>query len=190
MRKSDNIASEMIPIRLIISITVIAAIAVIIAIAYNNLSITLAENQIENDCRTLESKLYTMMSSGVAREVDDINDGEGTKRVHNFDLPGNLIYLAFGVDPDPNNCGILKTGLTEAGSAIFYRVGSGSKHAIWLSEELKFREGNYTDNKWIINGDGQGFIITSGGKTTLVFELVQKNDERYILIQSNDRTES
>ncbi|MCX6667750.1 MAG: hypothetical protein NTV74_05875 [Euryarchaeota archaeon] len=189
MRKSDNIASEMIPIRLIISITVIAAIAVIIAIAYNNLSLTLAENQIENDCRILESELYTMVSSGIARDVDDINAGEGTKRIHAFDLPGNLIYLAFGVDPDPNNCGTLKTGLTEAGSVIFYSVGGGSKHVIWLSDELKFREGNYTDNKWIINGDGQGFIINRGGKTTLVFEFVQKNDERYILIQNNDRIE-
>ena len=175
----------MIPIRLIISITVIAAIAVVIAIAYNNLSITLAENQIENDCRTLESKLYTMMSSGIARDVDDINAGEGTKRIHNFDLPGNLIYLAFGVDPDPNNCGTLKTGLTEDGSVIFYRVGGGSKHAIWLSEGFRFREGNYTSNKWIITGNGQGFIITGGGKTTLIFELVQKNDERYILIHSD-----
>ena len=187
MRKSDNIASEMIPIRLIISVAVIAAIAVIIAIGYNNLSITLAENRVENECRTLESELFTMMSSGVTRDVDEINAGEGTKRIHNFDLPDNLIYLAFGVDPDPNNRGILETGLTEDGSAIFYRVGGGSKHVIWLSEEFKFREGDYTNNKWVINGDGQGFIITSEGKTTLVFELVQKNDERYVLIHSNDK---
>jgi hypothetical protein len=81
----------------------------------------------------------------------------------------------------------LETGLTEDGSAIFYRVGGGSKHVIWLSEEFKFREGDYTNNKWVINGDGQGFIITSEGKTTLVFELVQKNDERYVLIHSNDK---
>jgi len=189
MRKSDNIASEMIPIRLIISIALISAIVTMILIGYNNLSITLAENHLENECRALESELYTMIGSGVARDVDEVNAGEGTKRIHDFDLPINTIYLAFGVDPDPNNNGFLETGLTEDGSVIFYKIGGGSKHAVWLSEEFRFREGNCTDTKWVINDSGQGFIIISGGKTTLVFELVQKNDEKYILIHSSDKIE-
>ena len=77
--------------------------------------------------------------------------------------------------------------LTENGSAIFYRVSGGSKHVLWLTQdEYRFREGKYIDGKWVINGDGQGFIITSGGVTTLTFELVQKNHEIYILIQATD----
>jgi len=187
MRKKDNVASETIPIRLIISIAVIAAIAVMVAVGYSNLSVTLAENQVENECKTLESKLYTMMGSGIARDVDEVNASEGTKRINTFDLPDSLIYLAFGVDPDSDNDGILKTGLTRDGSVIFYKVEGGSKHVVWFPEgEFEFREGNYTENKWVINGDGQGFIIIQGGKTTLTFELVQKNHNIYILIQGND----
>ena len=189
MKNTDEIAAEMLPIRLIISIVVIAAVAAMITIGYINLSIVLAENQVEKECRTLESELYTMMGSGIARDVDEVSSSEGTKRTHAFELPDNLAYLAFGVDPDINNDGVLETGLTCNGSVIFYRVGGGSKHVIWLSEEFKFREGNYTDDKWVIKENGQGLIINGGGKTTLVFEFVQKHDERYILIQKNDLIE-
>jgi len=187
MRKTDDIASEMIPIRLIISIAVMAAVAAMIAVGYSNLSVTLAENQVENECRNLESKLYTMIGSGIARDANEVNAGEGTKRTHTFDLPDSLTYLAFGVDPDPDNDGALETGLISDGLVIFYKVQGGSKHVVWLSEEkFRFREGNYTNGKWVINGDGQGFIIIGGGKTTMTFELVQKNHERYVLIQGND----
>ena len=187
MRRKNDFAAEMIPIRLIISIAIIAAIALMIGVGFRNLSITSAENQIEIECRTLESKLYTMMGSGVARDVDEINAGDGTKRSITFNLPDSLMYLAFGVDPDADNDGELETGLTENGSAIFYRVSGGSKHVLWLTQdEYRFREGKYIDGKWVINGDGQGYIITSGGSTTLTFELVQKNHEIYILIQATD----
>lgn len=187
MRRKNDFAAEMIPIRLIISIAIIAAIALMIGVGFRNLGITSAENQIEIECRTLESKLYTMMGSGVARDVDEINAGDGTKRSITFNLPDSLTYLAFGVDPDSDNDGELETGLTENGSAIFYRVSGGSKHVLWLTQdEYRFREGKYIDGKWVINGDGQGYIITSGGSTTLTFELVQKNHEIYILIQATD----
>ena len=186
MRKMNDIAADIIPIRLIISIAIVAAIMAMVAFGYMNLSVVLSENQIENDCRTLESKLQTMVASGVARDVYETNAAEGTKRVHTFDLPDNLNYVAFGVDPDPNNDGILETGLTENGAVIFYKVDGGSKKVIWLDDDFKLREGNHDGEKWIIDGDGQGYIIKSPGRTTLKFEYVEKSHSAYILIQSND----
>jgi len=116
-----------------------------------------------------------------------VNTGDGTKRTHTFNLPDSLLYLAFGVDPDVDNDGVVETGLTNDGSVIFYRVDGGSKQVIWLSDErCTFREGEYAGGKWVINGDGQGFILNSGGETTLTFELVEKNHERCILIHAND----
>jgi len=186
MRKKNDFAAEMIPIRLIISIVIIAAIAFMIGIGFINFSITSAENQVEIEIKTLESKLYTMMGSGIARDVDEINVGDGTKRIHTFNLPDNLMYLSFGVDPDPNNNGIMKTGLTDNGSVIFYRIEGGSKHVLWFDDEYRFREGKFTNNKWIINNEDQGYIIIYGRKTTHTFELVQKNHETYILIHATD----
>ena len=66
-------------------------------------------------------------------------------------------------------------------------AAGSNKQVIWFPEEgFKFREGKYVNNKWIINKDEQGFVFSSGGKTTLTFELVEKNHEKYILIHSND----
>ena len=190
MKKIDNYATEMIPIRLIISITVIAAISFLIAIGVNNLLVTLSENQIEKEYLTVESKFYTMINSGVARELDIHSSENGTLRTHSFNLPDNLIYLGFGVDPEPYNNGNIITGLTEDGSAIFYRVNGGGKNVIWLNQkEIRFREGKFENNIWNINHDHQGFIITQGGKTILTFELVEKNLEKYILVHANDSIE-
>ena len=190
MRKMDNTASDMIPIRLIISIVVIAAMVVMISVGYNNLSVALAKNQVETECGTVESKLYTMISSGIARNVDEADSCDGTKRTYTFDLPDNLIFLAFGVDPDPDDDGTFETGLTSDGSVIFYKIMGDNKQAIWLpKEKFRFREGEFADGRWIINEEEQGFIFSSGGKATLTFELVQKNHEIYILIQGNDGIE-
>lgn len=186
MRKLNNYAADMIPIRLIISISVIAAISILIAFGYLYLKVVLSENQIENECNDLESKLTAIVSSGVARDVDMIDFSEGTKRCHTFNIPDNLMYLGFGVDPDPNGDGILETGLTEDGNVIVYRIQGGSKKIIWLDREYKFREGIFKDGKWNINNDLQGYIISSSRRTTINFEYVEKNNEQYILIQKTD----
>lgn len=182
-------AVEMIPVRLIISIAIISAIAVMMIFASSSLCILLAEHQVEQECRLLESTLSTMVGSGVPRDVDEASAAQGTKRVQTLTLPDSLLYLSFGGDPDSLNTGVLKPGLIEGGSAIFYRVDGGSKQVIWLPKETyKFREGTYVDNKWVINGTGQSYIVQSGGKITLVFERVQKNHVIYILIYGTDES--
>lgn len=187
MLKKNNLATEMIPIRLIISITIISAIVLMVGVGFKNFCITSAENKLEIECNMLESNLITMIGSGVARDVDEINAVDGTKRSLSFDLPDNLVYLSFGVDPDSDNNGILETGLTENGCVIFYKVSESNKHVIWFEDYYKFREGKYIDDRWIINGDGQGYIVTSGGKSNLTFELVKKNHETFILIHATDK---
>jgi hypothetical protein len=189
MRQMNANAVEMIPVRLIISIAIISAIAVMMIFASSSLRILLAEHQVEQECQLLESTLSTMVGSGVPRDVDEASAAQGTKRVQTFTLPDSLLYLSFGGDPDSLNTGVLKPGLIEGGSAIFYRVDGGSKQVIWLPKEIyKFREGTYVDNKWVINGTGQSYIVQSGGKITLVFERVQKNHVIYILIYGTDES--
>jgi len=186
MKKMDELAADMIPTRLIISISIIAAITLLIAFGYKSLSIYSAENQVEQECRKLESELFSMIASGVARDIGEMNADDGTIRSCSFVLPDSLIYLSFGVDPDPDNNGELQSGLTVNGTVIFYRVDGGSKKAIWLDEGFKFREGFIIGNKWVINGDGQGYILQGGGKSTIIFELVEKNENVFILIHGND----
>jgi type II secretory pathway pseudopilin PulG len=187
-RLDDN-AVEMIPIRMLISIGIIAAISLLIAIGYNNATIDTSDNIVKNQCATLQSQLYSMITAGTARDVDEIGTGEGTRRVQTFNLPSNLQYLSFGVDPDKDNNGILETGLDEDGSVIYYKINGGNKKVIWLSDEkIRFREGVYDDDKelWVINQPEQGYIATGHGESTLVFELIKKQDRVLVLIQATD----
>jgi len=137
LRKFDDIAADIIPVRLIVSVTVIAAISFIVFFALINLRVILAENQIENECRSIKSKLYSMIENGASRDVDESGASDGTRRVHIFDLPDNVVYLAFGVDPDKDNAGVFESGLTSDGCAIFYKVKGGSKKVIWLNESFR-----------------------------------------------------
>ena len=190
MRQMNSDATEMIPIRLMISIVIIAAIMVLVVFASESLRVSLAEGQVEHECRLVQSSLSTMMASGVPRDVDSIDPAEGTKRVHTMTLPDSLVYLSFGGNPDPLNIGDLRPALTEEGAALFYRVQGGETHVIWLPvDTYKFREGTFHEKTWVMNGTGESFILSQGGTTTLVFELVQKNHVRYILIHANDGIE-
>ena len=182
----DNKAAEMIPIRLIISIIIIAAITSMVAVAYYNLALTSAEHQIQQECYSLEAELLTMTSSGNARDLFDPTATPGTTRSHTFHLSEKLIYLSFGVDPDQDNDGTLQTGLTANGSILCYQTERGSKHIHWLSEKICFREGTYLDERWIISGEEQGFILTWAGESTLIFELVHNGYTPYILIHATD----
>jgi hypothetical protein len=186
LKKFDDFAADMIPIRLIISVAIIAAISFIVFFGLINLRIVLSENQIENECRNIESKLYSMIQNGVSRDVDETGAGEGTKRVHSFDLPDNVVYLSFGVDPSKDNTGVFKSGLTSDGCVIFYKVEGGSKKVIWFNENFRLREGKIENDKWILNTLPQGYILTNSGSITLTFELVEKNHVIYVLIHGND----
>jgi len=187
MRRLNIDAVEMLPIRLLISIAIIAAITLILIMGSQTLRIYLAEHQVEHECRQMQSALATMMSSGVGRDLDDKDAPEGTKRVCRFLLPDSLVYLTFGGDPEKNNDGVLHSNLTEDGSVLCYKVQGGSKHVIWFpGKTYRFREGMLANNTWVIHGDGDSYIIRHGGTLTLVFELVEKNHEQYILIYGID----
>ncbi|MFO7676994.1 MAG: hypothetical protein R6V50_01220 [Thermoplasmatota archaeon] len=188
-RRFDCYAAEMIPIRMIISIGIIAGISLLLAVGYATMSVKHAENMIKNDILSLQSQLYLMTATGTPRDVDEIAAAEGTKRVQIFTLPSSIQYLSFGVDPDKNNTGILSPGLDEDGAVIFYKVSGSSKNVIWLSQnQIRFREGvfNQTKNSWDINKEPQGFILESPGEVKISFELVKQQDEFYILIQATD----
>ena len=190
MKSFDSSAAETIPIRLLISITVIAAIAVLIGTGMGLLRTSLAQRQVEQQCHDLVSSLNTMVYGGAPRDLEGWLAAAGTTRFQTLTLPDNLVYLSFGGDPDAENTGVLHSHLTDDGSVIFYRVHGGSKQVIWLSQGMyRFREGYHTNTTWALEGDGESYILTHGGTSTLVFELVEKNHETYILIHGNDGIE-
>lgn len=194
LKKLDNKAADFLPVRLIVSLAIIAAITGLMGIGFYNLSITSSENQVDQECKELIASLNSMVSKGEPRELYDVSGDRGSTRVVEFDLPDNLLYLSFGVDPDPYNTGRLRSGLQDEGNVIFYKVEGGSKKSIWLDEDFKFREGilySTGSNIWVMMPPmvfkETGYIIEKGGKTTLTFELVKYGDENLILIHARDK---
>lgn len=192
LRKLDEKAADVLPIRLIVSIAIIAAVTGITGFGLYNMSITSSENQVDHECKDLISSLNSMVEKGEPRELYDLDD-LGSTRVEEFTLPDNLLYISFGMDPDPLNNGKLRSSLEGKGNVIFYKVEGGSKKAIWLDEDFKFREGIlYSKNpdKWIMLPPSlfapTGYVIQDGGGTTITFELVKYNNENLILIHATD----
>jgi hypothetical protein len=186
----NSLAVEMIPIRLLISIVVIAAIAVLLGVGLGVLRTSLAQGQVEQQCHELVAALDTMVQSGAARDVGNQFAPSGTVRVLTLSLPDSLVYLSFGGDPDVENTGVLHSRVTGDGSVIYYRVHDGSKQVMWLSlGRYRFREGLCSNSTWILKKDAGNFIIDHGGTITLVFELVEQDHVMYVLIHGNDGIE-
>jgi hypothetical protein len=190
MRRKEDVAAEHLPIRLIISISVMVAIAFLIAFGYQNSMVKIDEDHLNNQCLTLMTKLDLLVRGGTPRALGEPNAMSGTTRTFSFILPASLEFLALGVDPDPCDEGKLITGLTENGSVICYKIEGSTKQVLWFPDkDIKFREGNFAGSRWMIHSDGQGFILCYPGKTKLTFELVETNNQRYVLIHKNDNIE-
>ncbi len=183
-RTLDDNAADTIPIRFILSIAIIAAVLVLAVLAAENLQVSLAEHQIEDECRKLQSALSTMIASGVARDVDAGEVAAGTMRIQTITLPDSLLFLSFGGSP---GLGGRDTVPTEDGAVISYTVQGGSTHFIWFPKEIyKFRKGSLRNTTWVLNETVGDFTICRSGSTTLVFELVQKNHVNYILVYKKE----
>jgi len=92
-------------------------------------------------------------------------------------LPERLEYLSFGVDPDPDNNGILNDTplvlVTDNGDMIYYKLTGDGKRLVHI------REGELVNGRWLsrsVDGLGQAVVLT-GGSQSVTFELVA-----YILI--------
>ena len=187
MKPVDSFAAEMIPIRLLISIVIVAAIAALVWVGIGMLRTNLAQHQVEQECRDLVSSLETLGRSGSPRDLQDELAAAGTARIQTLNLPDNLVYLSFGGDPDTENTGLLRPQISGDGAVIVYKVQGGSKQVLWLPPGMYgFREGYLSNTTWTLKEGSACYILTHGGTSTLLFELVKKNHAMYILIHGND----
>jgi len=186
--RTDNRGATFIPMRALMSIVVAGVIIGLVFIGLQHATKISAEKQVERECNNLISSLSTMVASGDARDVLNPQDSQGDSRNIELNLPDKLIYLGLGIDPDPDNDGVLESGFVTAnGSCIFYKTEGMSKGVIWLDDSIEFREGIEENGRWVINDPEQGFVIKGGGEYSITFELVEDvSGAKYILILAND----
>lgn len=183
----DRRGIEFIPLRVLISLAVGAGIVAVAYVGLRSALHTAAETQVERECNEVLSHLSTMVASGDARDITDMDMTQGDTRSVVMDIPDEVVFLGFGIDPDPNNDGVLSSGLTANGSCIFFKTEGRGKQVIWDVGNIRFREGKYKNDRWVPNDPPQGFIIQKGGTHHLTFELVQDIDgTTYVLIWAQD----
>ncbi|MDD3492169.1 MAG: hypothetical protein PHU95_02715 [Candidatus Thermoplasmatota archaeon] len=177
-----------IPLRMLISLVVGAGIVAVVFVGLRGALHTAAEKQVERECHEILSSLSTMVASGDARWASNPEMARGDTRSMEITMPDELVFLGFGIDPDPDNDGVLSSGLTANGSCIFFKTEGRGKRAIWDTGGVRFREGTQENGRWAVHEPQQGYIIRGGGTYHLTFELVADYDgTTYVLIWAQDK---
>lgn len=189
----DDSASIEIPIRLVVYVILTAAIVALAAIGLSQIWPGITTDVMEKQIGKIKVSLDTMKNGG-ARNLIDPDSPAGNIRTLKITIPGDVDYLAFGADPDPDNDGNLTNTpdglLTERGNVIFYGSSTG-KIRIPLDEYIELREGRFENGRWIMNNIGgkqYGAVISEKGNYELTFEMVYDpiSKERYTLVHYTD----
>ncbi len=190
---NDESGSMEIPLRFVVYIIITGAIIGLAAIGISNLKPVMTEDTMEKQIWAMKTSLDSMQE-GAARNLLDPASAAGNIRTYNIVLPEDVRYLAFGVDPDPDNDGNLTNSrddlLTDRENVIIYSSSAG-KRIIPLYEDIELREGLFENGRWVMNledGKQYGVVLKGGGKFEITFELVYDpiSKERYTLAHFTD----
>ncbi|MFZ3168835.1 MAG: hypothetical protein WA130_14570 [Candidatus Methanoperedens sp.] len=190
---NDDSASIDIPIRLVVYIILTAAIIAVTAIGLSHIWPGMTTNIMEKQIGVITASLSTMQSGG-ARNLIDPDSPSGNIRTLMVTIPEDVDYLAFGVDPDPDNdLDMTNTPdgmITDRGNVIYYS-GTNGKIRIPLDDFIELREGLLDGDRWTVNDIGglqNGAVLSEKGNYELTFELVYDpiSKEKYTLVHMTD----
>lgn len=189
----DERGTMEIPLRFVVYVMITGAIIALVAVGISHIKPDMTQDTLEKQIGAIKVSL-AVMQSGAARNLIDPASPGGNIRTYKIVLPQDVGYLAFGVDPDPDNDGDLTNTnddmLTDRGNVIIYS-SSGGKKIIPLDENIQIREGIFENGRWVMNslgGKQYGVIMRGDGKSEITFELVYDpiTRERYTLAHFTD----
>ncbi len=190
---TDSRASLEIPVRLVIYVILMAAIAAVTSIGLSQISPLIEGDIMEKQIGEIKASL-SILQKGGTRNLIDPESESGNIRIQKISISEDEDFIAFGVDPDPDNdYNLTNTPLnltTERGNVIFYRSGPG-KIRVPLDESIELREGRLENGKWVVNNIGgmqHGAVISGKGIYEIIFELVYDpvSKERFTLVRFTD----
>jgi len=187
----DEHGIDTIPLKLVVYLVLVGIIIALTAIGLKNAGPPMDGALMERQLGGVKSGIE-LMQSGYARDLSDPYAATGNIRSFDLVLPERLEYLSFGVDPDPDNNGILNDtppGLvTDNGDVIYYKLRGDGKRLIKLQDSVHIREGELVNGRWLsrsVDGLGQAVVLT-GGSQSVTFELVYDRGTTYTLSHLRD----
>lgn len=191
----DEHGIDTIPLKLVVYLALIGIIIMLTAIGLKNAGPPMDAALIERQLGEVRSGIEHMQS-GYARDLSDPYAPTGNIRSFDLVLPDSLEYLSFGVDPDPDNNGILTDtppGLvTDNGDVIYYKLRGDGKRLIKLRDQVHICEGELLNGRWLprsVDGLGQAVVLT-GGSQSVTFELVYDRGTTYTLSHLSDNLDA
>lgn len=176
----DERGADTIPLKLIVYLAIVGIIIAMVAIGLKNAQPPMDTAIMDRQMDEFKSSIE-IMQTGYSRPISDPQAPIGNIRSFELVLPDSLEYISFGVDPDPDNNGILKDTspglITDNGDVVYVKLRNTGKILVKLDDDIHIREGILNDGHWTINEPHQGVVLT-GSSQSVVFELV--NDGGYI----------
>jgi len=191
----DENGIDTIPLKLVVYLALVGIIIALTAIGLKNAGPPMDGTLMERQLGGVKSGIE-LMQSGYARDLSDPYAATGNTRSFDLILPNSLEYISFGVDPDPDNNGILTDtppGLvTDNGDVIYYKLMGDGKRLVKLKDSIHIREGELVDGRWSlrsVDGLGQAVVLT-GGSQSVTFELVYDRGTTYTLSHVTDNLDA
>lgn len=177
----DNcIASEMIPIRLLMSITIIAAIILLAFVGFQKVETTNEMQRFEDELVVLRSELCLLCETGESRDIRDPYAPSGSTRVFSVHIPSSLSTLSFGSYPWASSS--IDQYESDISSGIFYQTTQGETKALWCDSSIIFRKGVYQDSRWMVSNETPYFTFSESATLTVTFEQIYDTDSTVIII--------
>ena len=171
-------ASEMIPIRLLISISIISMISFFVVngvILSNHIH---NEGCFEKTLKQIGQNIELLVMTGSPRNVMDGGSPGGTKQVHSLTIPSEISEISFGINGDTDEVWFSK----QKSSGLYYYSQQTGDNIIWIDDSCLFVKGVYSDDRWIPCWNNSIFSIHQKGKCMITFELISVEDQLYVLV--------
>ena len=184
----DERGADTIPLKLVVYLAIVGIIIVMVAIGLKNAQLPMDTAIIDRQMEELKSSIE-IMQTGYSRPISDLQAPTGNIRSFELVLPDSLEYISFGVDPDPDNNGILKDTppglITDDGDVVYVKLRNTGKIRVKLDDDIHIREGILNDGRWTINEPHQGVVLI-GSSQSVVFELVNDGGNVYTISHLTD----
>ncbi|OYT29316.1 hypothetical protein B6U98_02510 [Thermoplasmatales archaeon ex4572_165] len=179
IRFIENIfGSEMIPIRLIISISVIGFISFLVVQGLTMSYHVINEDEFSQSLTRLQKNVETIVNIGHPRDVSDVFSLKGTTHVHSLYVPSEIMSVSFGSDINVNSSELKIKNLSK----IVYSSMNAGDHVLWCDNSCQFIRGIFNDGRWLPSWNDSRFTIKEQGQYMITFELVTDGSSLFILV--------
>lgn len=167
----DKNAAMWIPIRLLISITIISFFTVLVVLGSQIATDTIHQDQFTNQLLDFKQSIESLYHHGECRNLNQPTDQSGSTRMFQLIVPDTFSSAYIGRKPAESS---------EFMSSIRYQTKTETT-MIWINSEIQLITGVHKDDQFFLHQNQTGLSL-SPGSYAITAELVCNETNQFILI--------